>query len=68
MQQRSSVAGELGWLLYWVVAFVLLVYLFNIFIVPLHFNDKVADVLAGIFSGLIMIVTRAYVTKRRSAR
>jgi hypothetical protein len=59
VKQRSSILTELGWLAYFFVAFIVLIYAFNIFVVPHHFNDKVADVLAGVFAGLIMIVTRA---------
>ncbi|HET9030804.1 MAG TPA: hypothetical protein VFN49_11585 [Candidatus Aquilonibacter sp.] len=59
MQQRSSLLVEFGWLALFLAVFAVLVYVFNIFIVPHHFNDKVADVLAGLFAGLVMISLRA---------
>ena len=59
MQPRSSILAELGWLAYFFAIFVILVYVLNIFLVPHHFNDKIADVLAAVFAGLIMIATRA---------
>ncbi len=64
MQQRSSILVELGWLAYFLAILAIFVYLFNIFIVPHHFNDKVADVLAGVIAGIAMIVTRAAVARR----
>lgn len=51
-------------MLYFLAVFAVLVYAFNIFLVPLHFNDKIADVLAGLVAGLAMIGTRAYVARR----
>ncbi len=62
--QRSSVLVELGWLAYFFVLFVVLVYVFNIFVVPHHFNDKVAAVLAGIIAAVAMIFTRAWYSRR----
>ncbi|HEY5340280.1 MAG TPA: hypothetical protein VIK27_04570 [Candidatus Aquilonibacter sp.] len=59
MQQRSSILTELLWLAFFFAIFVILMYAFNIFVVPHHFNDKVADVLAGVLAGLIMIGARA---------
>lgn len=64
MSSRSSVLGEIGWLLYFLAVFAVLIYVFNIFLVPLHFNDKIADVLAGLVAGLAMIATRAYAARR----
>jgi branched-subunit amino acid transport protein len=63
--RRNSILGELGWLAYFLIALVLAVYAMNIFVVPHHFNDKVADVLAGIFAALLFIATRAYAARVR---
>jgi divalent metal cation (Fe/Co/Zn/Cd) transporter len=63
VQQRSSVLAELGWLALFFAVFVVLVYAFNIFVVPHHFNDKIAIAIAAIIAGLVMIALRA-----RSAR
>jgi hypothetical protein len=59
VQSRSSILAELGWLAYFFAIFVILVYVFNLYVVPHHFNDKIADVFAGILAGVTMIVTRA---------
>lgn len=59
MQKQSSILQELGWLGLFLGVFVVLVYLMNIFVVPHHFNDKIAIVIAGILAGLTMITVRA---------
>ncbi|MDQ2864897.1 MAG: hypothetical protein M3R51_01590 [Candidatus Eremiobacteraeota bacterium] len=64
MHRNSSVLFEFGWLAYFLVVFALLVYAFNIFIVPHHFNDRIADVLAGILAGIALIVTRSRFARR----
>jgi divalent metal cation (Fe/Co/Zn/Cd) transporter len=50
--------AEIGWLAYFFAIFVILVYAFNLFIVPHHFNDKIAILLAAIIAAIIMIATR----------
>jgi thiol:disulfide interchange protein len=59
VQSRSSILAEFGWLAYFFAVFAILVYALNIFLVPHHFNDKVADVLAGGLAAVVMIATRA---------
>ncbi|MGA8576588.1 MAG: hypothetical protein WB609_13010 [Candidatus Cybelea sp.] len=61
---RSSIAAEIAWLAYFLLVFVAAVYLFVRSLVPHHFNDKIAIVLAAIFAGLIMIGTRVWVARR----
>jgi cell division protein FtsW (lipid II flippase) len=51
--------AEIGWLAYFFAIFVILVYVLNIFVVPHHFNDKIADVFAAGMAAIIMIATRA---------
>lgn len=63
--RSSSIAVELGWLAYFLVVFVAAVYAVVRFLVPHHFNDKVAIALAALFAGLVMIGTRAWVSGRR---
>jgi hypothetical protein len=65
VSSRSSVAAEIGWLAYFLTVFVAAVYILVRLLVPHHFNDKIAIALAGLFSGLIMIGTRAWFTARR---
>lgn len=63
--RSSSVAAEIGWLAYFLTVFVAAVYLLVRTLVPHHFNDKIAIALAALFSGLIMIATRAWMTRRK---
>jgi hypothetical protein len=65
-QSHSSVLVELAWLGYFLIVFVALVYAAVIFVVPHHFNDKVAIALAGLFAGIVMIGTRAWVAARKT--
>jgi hypothetical protein len=64
VQQRSSIWTEIAWLAYFFAILVILVYVFNLFVVPHHFNDKVADSLAGIIAAVAMIATRAAYARR----
>jgi hypothetical protein len=68
MRQPSSIRAELGWLAFFLVIFVVAVYLMVRFVVPHHFNDKVAIMLAAIFAGLTLIFVRAWVMRRTQAR
>jgi membrane protein implicated in regulation of membrane protease activity len=67
-QPRSSVVAELGWLGFFLLIFAAFMYAFVGLLVPHHFNDKIAIVLAAIFAGLLMIVTRAWMTRRLGPR
>jgi hypothetical protein len=67
--QRQSILAELGWLVYFIALLVVAVYAMNVFVngaFPRHFNDTVADVIAGIFAAIAFVATRAYVTRRRT--
>lgn len=66
--QRSSVLVEIGWLVYFLVIFAAAVYFMVGVVVPHHFNDKIAIMLAAIFAGLVMILTRAWWTQRTRGR
>jgi len=61
---KSSVAGEFGWLAFFLVVFALIAYALLRWLVPHHFNDRIAVLLAAIFAGLVMIFTRAAASKR----
>ena len=61
---RSSVGIEFAWLAYFLIVFVAFVYLLVRTLVPHHFNDKIAVMLAAIFAGLVMIASRVLVRKR----
>jgi hypothetical protein len=63
-RSRSPVWIEIAWLGFFLIVFVASVYLFVRTLVPHHFNDKVAIMLAAIFSGLILIASRAWVASR----
>lgn len=64
VQQRSSVLAEVGWLTYFFAVFAAAVYFMVGVVVPHHFNDKVAIALAAMFAGLVMILTRAWRSRR----
>ncbi|HYL26470.1 MAG TPA: hypothetical protein VEW74_01480 [Candidatus Nitrosotalea sp.] len=63
-KQRSSPATEIAWLGYFLVVFVAAVYLLVRTLVPHHFNDKIAIVLAAMLAGLILIATRVWLEGR----
>jgi hypothetical protein len=65
---RSSIGVELAWLAYFIAVFVIAVYLMVGLVVPHHFNDKIAIMIAAIVAGLIMIGTRAWWTARTRTR
>lgn len=64
----SSIATEIAWLGFFLVVFAAIVYLLVLTLVPHHFNDKIAIVLAAIFAGLIMIAVRARLGSRTGKR
>ena len=64
VRRSSSVLGELGWLAYFLAVFAVVAVLMIAFVVPHHFNDRVAIMISAIFAGLAMIVTRAWWTQR----
>jgi hypothetical protein len=66
--RRTSVLVEIGWLAYFFAVFAAAVYFMVGVVVPHHFNDKIAIALAGIFAGLVMILTRAWWTQRTLGR
>jgi uncharacterized protein involved in cysteine biosynthesis len=61
---RGSILAELGWLLFFIVLLVVLVYVLNVLLVPHHFNPTVANAIAAIFAGLGYIVTRVSLRRR----
>ena len=63
-RSKSSIGRELLWLLIWFVIFVVITTLMLKFVVPHHFNDRVAVMISAIIAGLAMIGLRAYVTRR----
>ncbi len=65
---HSPVLAEIGWLAFFFAVFAALVYLLVGLLVPHHFNDKIAIMLAAIFAALIMIATRAWLSPMRRKR
>ncbi|HKU67348.1 MAG TPA: hypothetical protein VJP85_06220 [Candidatus Baltobacteraceae bacterium] len=63
-RSQSSIGQELLWLLVWAAIFVVITVLLLKFVVPHHFNDRVAVMIAAIVSGIAMIALRAYVSRR----
>jgi membrane protein implicated in regulation of membrane protease activity len=68
VDSRSSIAGEFGWLAFFLFVFAVTAYLLVRYVVPHHFNDRIAIVLAAIFAGLVMIGVRAWRTGRVTRR
>lgn len=56
---QSSVTTEVAWLVFFLAVFVVFVLLLRRMLVPHHFNEIVAIVLAALFAGLVMIGVRA---------
>jgi uncharacterized membrane-anchored protein len=63
-RSQSSIGQELLWLLVWAVIFIVITVLMLKFVVPHHFNDRIAVVISAIISGVAMIALRAYVSRR----
>ena len=63
-RSQSSIGQELLWLLVWAVIFVVITWLMLKFVVPHHFNDRIAVMISAIVSGVAMIALRAYVSRR----
>lgn len=60
---RSSIGQELVWLVIWAALFAGIAAALLLLLVPHHFNDRVAILLAAILAALAMIALRA---RRRS--
>jgi hypothetical protein len=52
------------WLLAWLVIFVVVTYVLLRFLVPHHFNDRIAVMIGAIVSSLAWIGLRAYAARR----
>jgi CHASE2 domain-containing sensor protein len=63
-RSNSSIGQELLWLLAWLLIFVVITWLLLKFVVPHHFNDRVAVVISAIVSSLAWIGLRAYAARR----
>lgn len=63
-RSQSSVGRELLWLLVWLVIFVTIAVVLLKFVVPHHFNDRIAVMIAAIISAVAMISLRAYASRR----
>ena len=63
-RSESSIGRELLWLLVWIVIFAFCEFMLLKFVVPHHFNDRIAVMIAAIISGVAMIALRAYFTRR----
>jgi hypothetical protein len=63
-RSQSSIGQELLWLLVWAVIFAAITLVLLRFVVPHHFNDRVAVMISAIVSGVAMIGLRAYFSRR----
>lgn len=64
---KSSIGRELLWLLVFLVIFAIVATLMLVYVVPHHFNDRVAMLIAAILSGLLLIALRRYADRARNA-
>ncbi|MGZ3496719.1 MAG: hypothetical protein ACXWNK_00920 [Vulcanimicrobiaceae bacterium] len=60
----SSIGAEIGWLLLFLAIFVVITFLMLKFVVPHHFNDRVAVTIAALISGVIWILLRGKAARR----
>jgi hypothetical protein len=58
-RRRPSIAAEIGWLAGFLALFAATMYAVTIFIVPHHFNAKIAIVLAAFVAAIVMTTARA---------
>lgn len=63
-RSNSSIGQELLWLLAWLLIFIVITVLLLKFVVPHHFNDRIAVLISAIISSLIWIALRAYAARR----
>jgi uncharacterized membrane-anchored protein len=61
---QSSIGQELLWLAAWAAIFIVVTIVMLKFVVPHHFNDRIAVVISAIISGVAMIALRAYASRR----
>lgn len=59
-QRPSNVRNELGWLALFVAIFIVITYALLRFVVPLHFNDRIAVMISAILTGIIWIGLRVW--------
>lgn len=55
----SSIGAEMRWLLVFLAIFVVITFLMLKFVVPHHFNDRIAVTIAALLSGVIWMLLRA---------
>ena len=61
---NSSIGTEIAWLLGFLVIFAIALLLLNIYLVPHHFNDKVADTAAGVIAAVAYFGARRWAMRR----
>lgn len=64
VRSRSTVGRELLWLGIFLVLLVIFEYAMLRFIVPMHFNDRIAVMIAAILAGVVWIVLRGWWMRR----
>jgi hypothetical protein len=68
LNRSSSIGAELRWLAIFLVMFAAITYLMLRFVVPLHFNDRIAVLISAIVTGVIWVGIRAWYARRDAAR
>ncbi|HEY8314897.1 MAG TPA: hypothetical protein VIG51_12120 [Candidatus Baltobacteraceae bacterium] len=65
MRNRPSSPGnELRWLLLFLGIFAIVTYLMLRFVVPHHFNDRVAVTISALVAGVVWMILRANAARR----
>ena len=60
----SSTGAEIRWLFLFLSIFIVITYCMLRFVVPLHFNDRIAVMVSAIISGVMWIIVRGASIKR----
>jgi uncharacterized BrkB/YihY/UPF0761 family membrane protein len=65
VRARPGIGIEIGWLVAFLVIFTAIAFTLLKFVVPHHFNDRVAIMLAAIVAGLVWTGLRAAAFRRQ---
>lgn len=66
-RSESSIGRELLWLLIFLALFAAVAVLLLTLVVPHHFNDRIAILIAAIIAGVVWIGLRSYADRSRRA-
>ena len=64
VRNATTVGSELRWLLLFLLIFITFTVIMLKFVVPHHFNDRIAIAIAALAAGIVFIGLRTWITKR----